>query len=85
MDFFNRSGEARLSGDIYVARGKALDVLKTNPYFSEIPYESIREIGNITGLKVTLRRFLSDYYRKWNQDWKSRWNELLPRSKPTSR
>lgn len=64
LDFLNRNGEVRLSTLMFVTEGKAVDSLNTHPKLDSISSESIREIANMFKYGVSIRQFLSDYYKE---------------------
>ena len=64
LDYMNRNGEVRQSAFMFVTEGKATDSLNTHPKLDRISSESIREIASMLNYGVSIREFLSDYYKE---------------------
>ncbi|MFA9557021.1 Ger(x)C family spore germination protein [Evansella sp. AB-rgal1] len=65
LDVLTRTRESRLTTQVFVSEGDALNVIATNPQLESISAESIREIGK-NAFDTMLREFLTDYQQDGN-------------------
>ncbi|MDQ0257904.1 Ger(x)C family germination protein [Evansella vedderi] len=65
LDVLTRTTEARLTMQIFVTEGEAIEVLSAEPQLETISAEAIREIG-VSGFELTLRDFLLEFQQKGN-------------------
>ncbi|WP_342046833.1 Ger(x)C family spore germination protein [Bacillus sp. OTU530] len=58
LDFFSRHRQAHLRNYLLFTKGKAVDILRTNPHFEAITSEELREKEKMeVGVKVRVREF----------------------------